>query len=1174
MSDEFERRPPPGGPDEPDDDEFLNWDLQDDSPQDSGLDWKPGPAGDESPLDDELDWQPEPPAEPFPAEEPWFAAPTAGDQPAQLDDDLPPWLQEAAPWDEPSSQAQPEPVDDTPDWLKAGEPIAATPRAAPAAPPDDDLPPWLADADAVAESPPPPAPSTGPLPSWLAGLDEELAGPPLVSDTGELSEDWLARAEQVPATGDLGLTYDEWMAQQAAAARRPDVDDEVPDLAEAFDEALPPAASTGELPSWSLGLEELDAQAAPDWMQEVEQAAAPAASSAATKDLFEDFDLPVAPEPALDAFFEPFDSLPAEPAFAEADQEPAPAAADLLAGLELEPPTQPDWTALASAAAAPAETGPIPAPQDIFDELGLPSPETGYEFLDQPAKTTPEWFAEADAAPSSPDWLEELSELDLSAPPAAAPADADLLAELRGAAAPEPEPAAFDLPEPSFEDIDSLLASYEAPEMRLPATDRNLLDPNPDFDRLLSDSDLEQIAARRSGPAGVTLPDEAPGWLAEMGATVADVSAAAILRRQAERERPLDELNERLQRLHERGQELPPPADAEPSEALKTLLPGVKQFIAPTPARAGLPGLAGELALSEQQLEKVALLRTLVAVEDEAASRGQPPSAIDLTYEARGLEEALEAELEPITGDEEAVPATTPAAAPRRLKVDRLLISLLLGLAVLLPFFVGALRIGQLPPVAFAAGSRQQAVFDSLNALRPGDLALIAAEYGPTGAGELDGLLDAVLRHALLRGARPVLVSTNPLGVLHAQNVVDRLGADPTFTAQLGRSLQNERDYVMVRYLAGSVIGLRAFSQNLEAALSTSAAGTATGLAMTTVGDFAVVVVVAERAEDVRAWAEQVTAPTGRLLLAAVSQAAAPLAEPYLLPGSPAAQASYGGLLVGYRDSYTYHALLEPALSGERLLTPEGTVPADQSEAAATVAPPPTEVVTPTAAPPTPTSAGLETGEPAPTGEFAATGLPNVTETAGSPTPTTGTPEAAALPVITGVITAESAVNVREGPARTFVPVAALQPGTRLQVIGRTADSLWYQVRLEDGREGWISAELLTLEEPAAAATATPVPTAAARRDANAVVSLMSDAGFERAAAQEATPEPTLEPAQPAAAAASEPASPAAPVSGVSLAYRDERWYGMTLGLAAASAVIALGAAGNIIRSLFRRRRR
>src|SRR6185295_8664241 len=108
----------------------------------------------------------------------------------------------------------------------------------------------------------------------------------------------------------------------------------------------------------------------------------------------------------------------------------------------------------------------------------------------------------------------------------------------------------------------------------------------------------------------------------------------------------------------------------------------------------------------------------------------------------------------------------------RLLKIDRLLIAIFLAAAVILPYVVNSLRIGDLPPAQFAAGSREASAFATVDGLHRGDLALIAAEYGPTGAGELDPTLDALLRHTLMRGARPVIVSGNPVGLLHARNVL------------------------------------------------------------------------------------------------------------------------------------------------------------------------------------------------------------------------------------------------------------------------------------------------------------------------------------------------------------------------------------------------------------------
>ena len=141
-------------------------------------------------------------------------------------------------------------------------------------------------------------------------------------------------------------------------------------------------------------------------------------------------------------------------------------------------------------------------------------------------------------------------------------------------------------------------------------------------------------------------------------------------------------------------------------------------------------------------------------------------------------------------GEDEALPTASTAsrARTRRLpKFDRLVIALLLSIAVILPFVSAPARIGDLPPKQFAAGSRQQAVFDRLDSVKPRELVLVAAEYGPTGAGELDTALDALLRHIMLRGGRPVVVSGNAVGLLHARNILDEIAGDPAFLSAVDR---------------------------------------------------------------------------------------------------------------------------------------------------------------------------------------------------------------------------------------------------------------------------------------------------------------------------------------------------------------------------------------------------
>jgi uncharacterized protein YgiM (DUF1202 family) len=81
--------------------------------------------------------------------------------------------------------------------------------------------------------------------------------------------------------------------------------------------------------------------------------------------------------------------------------------------------------------------------------------------------------------------------------------------------------------------------------------------------------------------------------------------------------------------------------------------------------------------------------------------------------------------------------------------------------------------------------------------------------------------------------------------------------------------------------------------------------------------------------------------------------------------------------------------------------------------------------------------------------------------------PPTPTPTATAL--IKAVIKADSGqVNMRSGPGTTFRIVGTLKGNSPLLVISYSEDSKWSLVRLDDGTEGWILANLVTLANPSA----------------------------------------------------------------------------------------------------------
>jgi hypothetical protein len=93
-----------------------------------------------------------------------------------------------------------------------------------------------------------------------------------------------------------------------------------------------------------------------------------------------------------------------------------------------------------------------------------------------------------------------------------------------------------------------------------------------------------------------------------------------------------------------------------------------------------------------------------------------------------------------------------------------------------------------------------------------------------------------------------------------------------------------------------------------------------------------------------------------------------------------------------------------------------------------------------------------------------------------SPTPS-NTPTPTATPPITGIVASLQTVNVRQGPGTEFDSIIALTPGTGVMILGQNEDGRWLNIRLDDGREGWISAALLRVNPtPTLIPTATPSP--------------------------------------------------------------------------------------------------
>jgi len=87
--------------------------------------------------------------------------------------------------------------------------------------------------------------------------------------------------------------------------------------------------------------------------------------------------------------------------------------------------------------------------------------------------------------------------------------------------------------------------------------------------------------------------------------------------------------------------------------------------------------------------------------------------------------------------------------------------------------------------------------------------------------------------------------------------------------------------------------------------------------------------------------------------------------------------------------------------------------------------------------------------------------------------PPTNTFTPSSTPPILGSVYSVNDVNLREGPGVTFPLINALRPSTGLIIVATDTSGAWYNVRLENGDEGWISATLVRLQP-----SETPVPSA------------------------------------------------------------------------------------------------
>ncbi len=796
----------------------------------------------------------------------------------------------------------------------------------------------------------------------------------------------LPSQDRPPASGTPGapdlsnMTFEEWERQQNPPEQPVEQVDEAEKLLEEVPDWIaagtpPPAPGSAPagaefMPDWFMGMEERPKGEAPDWFANMDLTSAPLVGP-------ETIQTPPAapitpPAPAAPAATSAADEVPdwfkGDVGAGELDFNalfaagvaPAPSPAPILipeTPVTPAPPapvpsplTQPAEDTFGQMAQAPEEPAAVPAEEipDFLKETAPPAPpapelppaappKPSGMLSQMPAAPRAE-TGESNKAGEAPDWMRDITPVpatSVSAPQDTKVEDLDWMADLgelpsMGPAAPQaPTPFAGVGPDADASqiDIDSLLNLPSSGTLETPApVSETALAPQQEVDLETSDLDLllgpaeaaapGRIERLRSGavpaapiePGTESLPAESiPEWVADLKPTGEPIPIRIGDQVVRLEEKPVAPLNEAMRRLRERGKALralaaqTPAATSGPLAGITNTLAAATDFVQSSTTPAVV-----KTVISDLQARRVEMVRSLLKL-DEATTKHPE------------LDETPEQHADRLTG--EAAEIQRKARSRPRLKPDRILITLLLALAIVAPFFTDAANLVSVPD-AKGVTPTFESVTRAVGSLQSGQLVLVAFEYGPTAAGELDDLARVVLRDLFQRKARLVIVSTNPAGAMHARAFMSSLSGQ----LKIVPALAARKDYILLGYVPGGAAGVRTLASALQAPageinlnqqllFKTDIEGQPSGLSDTDIAVLrrAPAFVLTEGPEDVRNWAEQYrpispVEPTENMHVVLLSSVGASAVAASYVGADP----HFVGPLVGLRDAMVYHAVRFP----------------------------------------------------------------------------------------------------------------------------------------------------------------------------------------------------------------------------------------------------------------------
>lgn len=194
-------------------------------------------------------------------------------------------------------------------------------------------------------------------------------------------------------------------------------------------------------------------------------------------------------------------------------------------------------------------------------------------------------------------------------------------------------------------------------------------------------------------------------------------------------------------------------------------------------------------------------------------------------------------------------------------------------------------------------------LYEQVESLGQGETALVAFDYQPALAGELEAAAAGVVDHILDQEAYLALVSTQPTG--------PSLGEHFLSTTQTEREVRHGRHYINLGYIPGQAAGILGFSLSpreiIPIAFNGGNAWDSPPLReIENLDDFSLILILTDDPTSARIWIEQIVPYTSKEKIGmVVSAQAEPLVQPYF-ENSPQL---ISGLIGGLEDGRAYEAL-------------------------------------------------------------------------------------------------------------------------------------------------------------------------------------------------------------------------------------------------------------------------